>query len=55
MKGRTVRLGIIHRIGETKFARMLVPAGIEPESPKKNDETQEPDLIDISKLKKADR
>jgi hypothetical protein len=33
---------------------MARPTGIEPESQKITDEAEEPDVIDISKLKKVD-
>jgi hypothetical protein len=33
---------------------MARPTGIEPESPKNSDTAEEPNVIDISKLKKAE-
>jgi len=40
--------------GEGKFLNLKVarPTGIKPESAKNTDEAEEPDVIDISKLKK---
>jgi hypothetical protein len=43
--------------GEGKFFNLKVahPTGIEPKSAKNSDDAEEPDVIDISKLKKVDQ
>ena len=53
-KQRTGTLTETFSPGMTNYRNERVrPTGIEPESPKTADEPEEPDVIDISKLKKA--
>lgn len=46
--------GLLPRVSEMKLARMVVPAGIEPETIKSDGPEEEFDVIDISRLKSID-